>query len=128
MPAAEGGSTVEVLARDEQAASDDATIMPAGRDPLLSAPAVMLARAVAAGVLAGGRALLEHREARAQAGGEVMNVDDAAAFLGVDRNTVYDAAGRDEIPHRRIGKRILLSRTQLVAWLGACKAARVGNG
>ncbi len=59
---------------------------------------------------------------------EVMSADETAAFLGVDRNTVYDAAGRNEIPHRRIGKRLLFSRAQLVSWLGACKAAPVRNG
>ncbi|KAB2911232.1 MAG: helix-turn-helix domain-containing protein [Kofleriaceae bacterium] len=59
---------------------------------------------------------------------EVMSADETAAFLGVDRNTVYDAAGRGEIPHRRIGKRLLFSRAQLVSWLGACKAAPVRNG
>ena len=101
---------VELVANDERGVLD---------------PATRLATAVARGVLAGGMALIERRQAVAS---EVMNVDEAAAFLGLDRNTVYDAAGRNEIPHQRIGKRILLSRTQLVAWLGACKAARVGNG
>jgi len=97
-----------------------------------------IASVVAAGVIAGGRALMDlHRERKATApaatavpaaASEVMNVDEAAAFLGLDRNTIYDAAGRNAIPHRRIGKRILLSRTQLVAWLGACKVASGGNG
>jgi len=40
-----------------------------------------------------------------------------------DRNTVYDYAGRGEIPHCRLGKRLLFSRNALVAWLGSCKAA-----
>lgn len=86
-------------------------------------PGVMFARLIAAGVVAGGRKLMELRPSP-----EVLSVDEAALFLGVDRNTVYDAAGRGEIPHRRIGKRILLSRTQLVAWLGACKAGSGRNG
>ncbi len=38
---------------------------------------------------------------------EVMTADEVAAFLGVDRNTVYDYAGRGVIPHQRLGKRIL---------------------
>jgi excisionase family DNA binding protein len=59
---------------------------------------------------------------------EVMSADETAVFLGVDRNTVYDAAGRGEIPHQRIGKRLLFSRAQIVSWLGACKAAPVRNG
>lgn len=59
---------------------------------------------------------------------EVMSTVEVAAFLGVDRDTVYDAAARGEIPHRRIGKRLLFSRSQLVSWLGACKAAQGRNG
>src|SRR5689334_18433598 len=38
---------------------------------------------------------------------EVMTADQVAAFLGVDRNTVYDYAGRGVIPHQRLGKRML---------------------
>jgi excisionase family DNA binding protein len=59
---------------------------------------------------------------------EVMDADEVAAFLGVDRNTVYDYAGRGEIPHRRLGKRLLFSRSALVAWLGSCKAASTRKG
>jgi hypothetical protein len=38
---------------------------------------------------------------------EVMSAQDVAAFLGIDRNTVYDYAGRGTIPCRRLGKRLL---------------------
>lgn len=48
---------------------------------------------------------------------DVMTVDEAAAFLGVDRNTVYEYTTRGVIPHQRLGKRILLHRGALVAWL-----------
>jgi excisionase family DNA binding protein len=54
---------------------------------------------------------------------EVMNAEDVAAFLGVDRNTVYDYAGRGTIPCRRLGKRLLFHRPALVSWLDPCKAA-----
>lgn len=54
---------------------------------------------------------------------EVMNAEDVAAFLGVDRNTVYDYAGRGTIPCRRLGKRLLFHRPTLVSWLDPCKAA-----
>lgn len=54
---------------------------------------------------------------------EVMSAEDVAAFLGVDRNTVYDYAGRGTIPCRRLGKRLLFHRPALVAWLDPCKAA-----
>lgn len=54
---------------------------------------------------------------------EVMSAEDVAAFLGVDRNTVYDYAGRGTIPCRRLGKRLLFHRPTLVSWLDPCKAA-----
>jgi excisionase family DNA binding protein len=53
---------------------------------------------------------------------ETMTADEVAAFLGVDRKTVYAAANRNEIPHRRLRKRILFSRPALTLWLqGTCK-------
>jgi excisionase family DNA binding protein len=55
---------------------------------------------------------------------ETMSADEVAAFLGVDRKTVYTAANRNQIPHRRLGKRILFSRTALALWLtGTCKGS-----
>jgi excisionase family DNA binding protein len=55
---------------------------------------------------------------------EVIGVDEAAGFLGVDRKTVYAAASRNKIPHQRLGKRILFSRDALKVWLaGTCKGS-----
>lgn len=48
---------------------------------------------------------------------QVMTVDEAAAFLRIGRNQLYDAIGRLEIPHRRIGRTIRLSRNALIQWL-----------
>lgn len=46
-----------------------------------------------------------------------MNALQVAEFLGLSRNSVYDAAGRGEIPCRRVGRRLLFSRMALVIWL-----------
>ena len=55
---------------------------------------------------------------------DVLTVEQAAKFLRLGRNAVYDAIGRGEIPHRRIGRAIRLSRAALVQWLaGSCGAA-----
>ena len=99
------------------------------------------ARVIAIGALRSGLAYMQARmEGRApapttrplQATGsepEVMTADEVAAFLGVDRNTVYDYAGRGVIPHQRLGKRILFLRGALVSWLDAsCKAASTRKG
>lgn len=143
MPALEASNDNAPAAIVDESADDaEASAGDAG-DPHRG-PAIV--RAVAAGVCVGATMLLaELGNDRARAllarpapsdappsppspPAEVLTADQAAAFLGVDRSTVYDAAGRGDIPHRRIGKRILFSRSQLVSWLGACRAARVGNG
>lgn len=59
---------------------------------------------------------------------ECMRADQLARFLGVNRKTVYEYATRGLIPHRRLGRRIVFSRSQVVAWLGQCKAGAVGKG
>lgn len=48
---------------------------------------------------------------------EVMTVEEVAMFLGLNRNTVYEAANRGEIPNQRVGRRILFLRTAVVEWL-----------
>ena len=49
---------------------------------------------------------------------EIMSVDQAADFLGVGRNSVYDATGAHKIPHNRVGRRLLFSRSALIEWAG----------
>jgi excisionase family DNA binding protein len=62
-----------------------------------------------------------HRSRRADASDyDVLTADEVAGILRVDRKTVYDAAGRGKIPHRRLGKRMVFSRSALLEWL-ACK-------
>lgn len=51
-----------------------------------------------------------------------------ACRAAVNRKTVYEYATRGLIPHRRLGRRIVFSRSQVVAWLGQCKAGVVGKG
>jgi excisionase family DNA binding protein len=65
-----------------------------------------------------------------QPSSDVITADEAAAFLGVDRNTVYDYANRGVIPHQRLGKRILFRRGALVSWLDSslCKATSTRKG
>ena len=48
---------------------------------------------------------------------EVLTVAQVAELLGVHRTTVADAAGRGEIPHRRVGRRLLFSRAAILRWL-----------
>ena len=48
---------------------------------------------------------------------EILTADEVARLLGVDRKTVYRAARQGEIPHRRIGRRLLFERGSIVQWL-----------
>ena len=61
---------------------------------------------------------------------DVMTADEVAVFLGVDRNTVYDFAGRGVIPHQRLGKRLLFRRGAVVSWLDSslCAITSTRNG
>lgn len=55
---------------------------------------------------------------------DVVSADEVALWFGVNRKTIYNAAARDQIPHQRIGKRLLFSRAALVAWLACEGGAR----
>jgi excisionase family DNA binding protein len=48
---------------------------------------------------------------------DVLTVVEAAKLLRIGRRAMYDAIGRNEVPHRRLGKQIRLSRAALVEWL-----------
>lgn len=49
---------------------------------------------------------------------DVMTVQEAASYLRVNIKTVYDAIARGELPGaRRVGRKIRMSRSALVAWL-----------
>ncbi len=58
---------------------------------------------------------------------ECLKAEELARFLGVNRKTVYEYAARNVIPHQRLGRRIVFSREQVVAWLGACRASPTGK-
>ena len=97
-----------------------------------------LVKLVALGVFSGGMRVLQHLQGAprqpsiptsTEPTSEIMSADEVAEFLGVDRNTVYDYAGRGVIPHQRLGKRILFRRGALVSWLDAsCKATSTRKG
>jgi excisionase family DNA binding protein len=48
---------------------------------------------------------------------EILCADEVAAWFGVDRKSVYNAVARGDIPHQRLGKRVLFHRNALVSWL-----------
>lgn len=48
---------------------------------------------------------------------EILRVEEVAELLGVHPRTVYDYANAGEIPHRRLGRRLLFSRRAILAWV-----------
>ena len=57
--------------------------------------------------------------------GEVLTVDEVAALLRVNRNTVYDLFDAGKLPGgRRLGRLIRFSRSTVLRWLGGNVASR----
>jgi excisionase family DNA binding protein len=48
---------------------------------------------------------------------DVLDVEGATRLLRIGRNTIYELVGRNEIPHRQLGKQIRFSRAAIMRWL-----------
>jgi excisionase family DNA binding protein len=59
-----------------------------------------------------------HNEPTSRDTDPVLDVEQVGTLLRIGRNAVYEAVGRNEIPHRRIGKQIRFSRAAILRWLG----------
>ena len=53
----------------------------------------------------------------AESADEVIDVAAVGKMLRIGRNTIYEMVARNEIPHRRFGRRIRFSRTAIMRWL-----------
>jgi len=59
----------------------------------------------------------------------LVNVQEAARLMGgIDPNTVYAMIGSGQLPHIRLGKRILISVEGLRAWIAANDGRDVWGG
>jgi excisionase family DNA binding protein len=58
---------------------------------------------------------------------QTLSVEEAARILGVGRGTAYDAVRTGELPHVRVGRRIVVPRHALNALLGMNEAPN-GHG
>jgi excisionase family DNA binding protein len=56
----------------------------------------------------------------------LVDAQEIAELLGTTRRHVLDLAGRDELPHVRIGRFVRFRRESIEQW--ACKAERWPNG
>lgn len=48
-----------------------------------------------------------------------MTVDDVAYVLKIPRSTIYELVKQNEIPHRKLGRRILFHKQSLMQWYQA---------
>jgi excisionase family DNA binding protein len=60
--------------------------------------------------------------------GDVLDVDGVARLLRIGRNTIYELVGRNEIPHRRLGKQIRFSRAAIMRWLDSWSSQGAKKG
>ena len=74
-----------------------------------------------------GRSTAPESGAHDPARGDVVTADEAAEILGVSRWSLYAAANRNEVPHRRLGRRMLFSRRALLLWLEGASPRGVGK-
>lgn len=49
-------------------------------------------------------------------------VEEAATVIGISRSLAYEAVARGEIPHLRVGRRVLIPRGWLEEWIGGASA------
>jgi excisionase family DNA binding protein len=55
---------------------------------------------------------------------DVLTVDETAKFLRISRGLAFAGVRRGDIPAVRVGRRLLVPRAQLLAWLGDRSDAR----
>jgi excisionase family DNA binding protein len=48
---------------------------------------------------------------------DVLTVDETAKFLRISRGLAFEAIGRGDLPAVRVGRRLLVPRARLLAWL-----------
>ncbi|MGB9920924.1 MAG: helix-turn-helix domain-containing protein [Moorellales bacterium] len=57
-----------------------------------------------------------------------MSVAEAARALGVSRDAVYELVRRKEIPHVRVGRRVIIPRRGLEEWLTRAASPQEDRG
>ena len=48
---------------------------------------------------------------------QILTAHELAEILGVNRKTMYEAASRGDIPHCRLGRRLIFERGAVLRWL-----------
>lgn len=59
---------------------------------------------------------------------EILNIDDAAAFLGVSVKTFSKVLREGDVPGRKVGREWKFSRRALVDWIGESRSRNFLDG
>lgn len=49
---------------------------------------------------------------------EILNIDEACAFVGISKGSMYKHTMNREIPHCKTGKKLIFNRNELIEWVG----------
>lgn len=71
--------------------------------------------------------MTEHYDLPARAEPEILTAKEAAEFLRIGRNQLYDLAGRGELPYRRLGRSLRFSRSALIRWMDSRHDGTMGS-
>lgn len=63
--------------------------------------------------------ILEHQ--RMHSKDSVLDVNELADFLNLDKNIIYAKCGNGELPYFKVGKRYKFKKSEITAWLGQQK-------
>lgn len=56
---------------------------------------------------------------------EILNVEEAADFLGIAKSSVYRKVSNREVPHFKKGSKLYFSKPDLIEWIGEGKQRTV---
>lgn len=47
----------------------------------------------------------------------IMNVDEAAEFLRISKNNLYQLKARKQVPYHNVGERLVFLKSELIEWV-----------
>ena len=79
--------------------------------------------------MSGSRAVRrKNREAPANPPGEILNLQEAADFLGVSSKTFQKVLRSGDVPGRKVGREWKFSRQALLDWIGSGRSSQFMDG
>jgi len=56
---------------------------------------------------------------------DLLTIQEAASFLNLSKNTLYNKANKNELPYMKKGKRLYFSRAELMAYIKSGKISSI---